>query len=1102
MNCLCSYVTGCKKYEMLFRAAGMVMIITAVTWPLQAQHATFTGPGAIRWDYVNGYAEVSGGAKTFTSYVPAFDKRSDESEISKMLQLDLEEVLKIQLRMKEFGLLAATQAGVTVDLELFAYDPNASGGIGNALYQVTLPVSSPTSYEGSVSKITYDLTQPHFDEQKLDYFDSDNILQMMKGARLYYWSTCKQAIQARDSHYFTRHRSNGVLYHLWGGFLRGMAHDTYLGDRLMRFPCGSNQRMRYQPVIMKITKHGDGLAHLKKVKIPGLGEKDVTALFGIGITASTPNLSGLTDPNPDRTENIAFYKDLGGIQVNKYYWGPINDENHVPYWIQAPVEAEKYLEGQGITMAKMDLSDPSKYRGLYDLKFTYRFKNPAERGTPNVPVGGDVIPEECMYADKPLGGQFDILSHAAAREGAIFGINGTYYDYYYRCIPSIRQYIKVNDQVMAYPTVTSHKLQGAFAFDFSQTPPVRFQAVDIHNPNATDAHPDNLGSYTEPNIFRELQGYPNIMSGGHYSYIRPDGTKSIYEFQVPLECQDGQTHPWPNLVSDATNYPFEEGQNGNYMVNDWKTLKWIVDPNNNEGWFYLACQRSADGYNGYYKDFFRCDKLDPGTQYYEQYRSLFTCIDSYRAVDEFGGQNRQIRKARTFVAWKNDQLYFVTVDGMRRVKNKKDEQGNDIGGTVKDDSQWGFTIEELGRFFDQMGFENLVHMDGGTSTEFFVNGRGMLQRTIKSFATLDGPLRQRYTSAFILVVPELNVDEIEGIGFNKQFLELDNLDPLKENKAILSLTPSLAKLTEHDGEGLLTSSFKVDQTEPADGAVIFSLSHDTYEHAQSLFVAGVGKIPASLADSLEGYEVCDDTERVAYRRALSRNNQAFYQVRVENNEVVSWSFTAPGQYQKYLDGQWHTFALYNLRDREGLVVDGEVYPQSRSYQPGTPFFNLGHLTHGMMGGMMLGGRYIVGQSKLSLDDVGFITNSEQLELLARETADCNALETSLVALTSAKQSYPMAGIYPGWHQAGGAYFLTMEEQKGMHAFAADTQGRNKFWGLMLHGERNLHAQNERLRFSSHWNNGNTSRYGAHRFINPPLGNGFITGSVSEELNQP
>lgn len=1037
-----------NKIKWMLKCFGILaLFITQWAPESVGQQATIEGEGTVFWDYKNNYAEIKGG-KSFTTYVAT---GGDESNIKKMVQMDMGNLFYIADRKREGGIMADLSVDGKVILEVFSYNPNTEGNIGEPIYQIELTEPS--------TNFTYKPLRTLFKRAYQFNIESDNIFEMMKVSKLYYWETCKQAIEASPYYEDFIQYQNDIEWEL--PFVKYLK--SWLGYSVNDGIDDCAKTMGMQPVVIKLTVEGDAI--VKRVKIPGIGEKDMAVLFGKPLAPKTINFAGLTDPTPDITEKIAYYPDLGGIQINKYYWGPMDNLNLIDYSVETPVEPEKYLEGQGITIAKMDMQSPDLYRGLYNLKFTYKFVDPRN--------GEDLIPEACIQVDKPLGGQFDVLSHAAARNGAVFGMNGTFYDYFYRCIPAIRQYIKIDDEVMSYPNVLSHKLKGAFAFDFTKTPPVQFQEISVTTPSVED-----LGSAVNRLVVQNLENYPNIMSGGHYSYIKknedgsfatkPDGSldKVVYAYTVPEECtidpdNPNDQYPWPNIPNSQNGkmYPWE----GDVPSEVWPTLKWITDKGNREGWAYLACPADkfggGPGYDGKYNELFGCSKLDPATQNYVEYRKLYNCVDSRRAVDEFGGQDRQIRKGRTFVAWKDNQLHFVTVDGIRLYRNRATgaiEAENESSHQIKDDAQRGFTVQELGRFFDQMGFENLVHMDGGTSTEFFVNGRGMLHKTIDTFATLDGPLRQRYTSAFILVVPEFHLDEIGGLGFNHQYLELDNTHSIERNKSVLSLTPSLAQLKEKGQHGgLLTASFKMEDTHDQNGSIIFSMSEDTYGHAKDIHLVGVGKMPNQLVDSLYKYQSNNLAQTARFRKEIQRNNQSFYTITVQNDRVVSWSFADPGQYDKYLDGAWHNFAHYRHKNSTNLVIDGQTHHVEEDTE--YAFFSQPNTTHAMMGSVMLNGAYITNASKINLDNVGFITNDQMIEELEISTNKplINTLEEFTTQAASTGDPYPFCG----WNNDSGAYLLQLEERNGMHAFATDLNGQNKFWGLQLNTERRRNDNN-------------------------------------------
>ena len=222
----------------------------------------------------------------------------------------------------------------------------------------------------------------------------------------------------------------------------------------------------------------------------------------------------------------------------------------------------------------------------------------------------------------------------------------------------------------------------------------------------------------------------------------------------------------------------------------------------------------------------------------------------------------------------------------------------------------GFTMDQISQFGQSLDLDFILNLDGGGSTESFVNGLGSTLITTEKPWDHEGHGYQRLIQNAIMLVPKLKTNQIKaynGIG-NLGYIEMDNRllsayryhehfpgnyrymmgnvehtsDPDKDDNyffsdrppvRLISLSPSLAKIKHYNetdnsytlkSGGIFSSRFKVDG-ENGEGAVLFSMSEDgTYVRKWSstknkeylsrdyrdYTIIGIGKIPSRLLERL------------------------------------------------------------------------------------------------------------------------------------------------------------------------------------------------------------------------------------------------------------
>uniref|UniRef100_UPI0024946BDC phosphodiester glycosidase family protein n=1 Tax=Ulvibacterium marinum TaxID=2419782 RepID=UPI0024946BDC len=710
-----------------------------------------------------------------------------------------------------------------------------------------------------------------------------------------------------------------------------------------------------------------------------------------------------------------------------------------------------------LNIAEVDFSQDSDLK----LQLDYVFKDPRSDkanfnpktfknsdGTPGILSAEELAKAKSMdlvepiMIDQPQSGMFDVVSHRAARAGALFAVNGAFYDYYYYCLPGVKTSLKVNGHWRYKPDIFNHRNTGALVFNKTDFDFIRNVRHDNYIKDAKgESYTEAKKAYGESG-----EGWPNLMSGGHFSELGKP-----YRFYMPKvneELKKKELYFWerPEVFYTMGNETIK-GQEDKGPIADrykeWNKEEFGI-------WARIACQRFDNSSNPYsFADAFKPDFFsNPRTVDFgmgdvslsvQDASNLYTTVDYLRYPHEFGVQKR----GRTFIAKKGNHFYIITADGLYSptcLYGGKEHQAEYYAKTAP-----GLTIDELSDLSQKLEFESLLNLDGGGSSTFFVNGQGMLQSPYAGFA--EGPMQQRYLSTTLMVVPKIIPDNIKSESFeNKSHLNFDNsslakarYQPTHEVLCIdkkgdeqyldgtivpyntwpqvqaLSLTPSLEKFTEvgdANQGGIVAGNFKAE----GEGAILFAMSENgQYEKkkdaatnkdldevlndtARSLFVIGIGKMPKELIDMLELLgSTITNADEASLNYSVKKNNQSFYAVLINDQKIEYFLFideSSTGAHKKYIDGQWHNFSLGFLWDavqkkfREYVVfVDGEgvlekkiEIPHLSSGIKGFNLFNAKHVTHAMIGAIPLKGGYVTGpESNLSVDNYMFVVGAEATE---------------------------------------------------------------------------------------------------------------------------
>ena len=321
----------------------------------------------------------------------------------------------------------------------------------------------------------------------------------------------------------------------------------------------------------------------------------------------------------------------------------------------------------------------------------------------------------------------------------------------------------------------------------------------------------------------------------------------------------------------------------------------------------------------------------------------------------------------------------------------------------------------------------------------------------------------------VLVLPNLHVEESQ---FAKQE-DWPSVGVVDLTKIISSLNNTAAP------NGAIVGNFNAGKSSlGTEGAILFSMSEDyamlqdgeyknkfpESEHGKvrSLFLIGVGKIPSIIIDLLESYTTKNAANADDYNFLKSQvdNNQGMYVVVVDDNKVVHF-FKDTNANTKYLDGNWHTFAIYSFkagtsrqqRTADGLtiVVDGQEVAKREiaffSSDNTTVFFDITQdvnlvqnvndgetiikdknrrLTHSLLGACMVKGRYVMPtKSNLMLDNVGIFVGESAISGLFGSSTSITNVNKMIALSTTMEQG---SNFFATYTPTTGGFIMNFNEQ--------------------------------------------------------------------------
>ncbi len=545
-------------------------------------------------------------------------------------------------------------------------------------------------------------------------------------------------------------------------------------------------------------------------------------------------------PQPDSINPVKDFEEYGFVidrenyGPNKY-WQYKNYPSKVLLYDRSSKDTLGFIDmylgvgeqrRQRVTRVKLDLNNTSDE---FDLRIGYKFNpKPSDGFKSYDPAKGTQQNMNCFEnVSVPANDWMDIPSRVMAREGAVLIVNGTVYDFDYNGLPGVVPFIKINNNIKAKPQILSFKGEACFAWNWG----VNKKATLF--PRQKEVPGTNMQE-TLSNLFQqETNTFPNAMSG--MTYMTGNELYDIKSLQPQWMIQ------YPSF-SDP------------YLATSGTALRCYLS-----NFDTAACKSSLAEYGG-----------DPAPKE-EGWNDCTSLMDDAKvqrisslAYQQYPASFDYVANARTFVAQKGNELTIGISDG--DLGNPQDYRGVYLSKTM------GFRNWELSNYSRYKKYDRLLNLDGGSSTQMWLNGRGPLQYW-GGYPLKDdnqGPYYSRLVSSFLMLVPKFHTDQIKKeLSENKILTILDNSDISfnyddnvdgDKDKAFISLSPCLDKLSSDDGAGIMAGWYGL-LNNGAKGAILFYKGEDAYypdtrgksrviPQLRNLTTLGAGSVPRPLLDSL------------------------------------------------------------------------------------------------------------------------------------------------------------------------------------------------------------------------------------------------------------
>lgn len=741
-------------------------------------------------------------------------------------------------------------------------------------------------------------------------------------------------------------------------------------------------------------------------------------------------------PAPDKTELIQQI-DEAGLVINKEfyadnsYWQPKNFPNEIEMRAFNPADGQAYpgkilgyLDGQlrphairrqMITTAQFDLGNSSDE---YDLQMAYRFNVNSNDGLKSYdPTLGTEQKMDCFeYTSIPLNHWFDIPSRVMARSGAVFIANGGVYDFDYNGLPGVVPFVKKNNLYKGQPQILSFKGEAVFGWKWGTNK----SATILSRPK--DVPATNIAGFLSGMFKTETGSYPNVMGAMTYmtgpnlydiKALQPDWMKNYPPFpSYYLTANRCFFAPLsPKCGGTEVTAPIQEG---------WNDCSMLQTDN--------AIQRFS-------------------TLAYRQFQKTFDDVPN----------------ARTFIAMKGNKLDIGLIDGDLGV-------GDDLKAKIATKTL-GMHVYEESQFAIKRGYDQFVNLDGGSSSQIWLNGRGPLQM-MNSYILKDdnqGPYYSRLVSSFIMLVPKLHKelinenpvlqvtpDKVPYFDNRDISFRYDDKVDLNKKKGFIDLSPCQDSLKAADGAyGYIAGNFYGRSSGIfIDGGVLFYIGEDMYypetkglsevrPKLRNLLVIGVGKVLPSLIDTVSKLPMSDGSDPSAFRTKIVSDQMSFYYIKVYDGKVVEYLFNIDGKYKYLGNAVSHYFSIEAgdprgsktfFVDRDDLTGEAHTYFHFDGSDKG--FLNMGTTTHAYLGALNLDGRFLTGNIAIAPYNFIFAVGKRALDKI---TPYINLIDFSL----SFNQMPALGNLY----FENGIFALQCLEKKGQHVFGI---GKNKtFYGLRL-----------------------------------------------------
>jgi hypothetical protein len=716
-----------------------------------------------------------------------------------------------------------------------------------------------------------------------------------------------------------------------------------------------------------------------------------------------------------------------------------------------------YMDGKGrqgeqraqrVIITQFDLDNQSDE---YDLRIGYKFNPSKEDGfDPRKSDGVEQVMDCFEFVRVPHNDWMDIPSRMMERNGALWVVNGSVYDFDYNGLPGVVPYIKKNGVIKAQPQILSYKGEAAFAWKWGaeKKADIFARPKDI---------PDSNMATTLKGLYSETETFPNVL--GAMTYMKKGSYYDIKALQ-------------PQWMLDYKRFApaYLGGTNGS-----GHTVRCVL-ANLSSG-----CEEVwAEGYTPAKLDdgWNNCDNLK-----HDEYIKRFSAL----AYQQYETLFDYLPNSRTYVAIKGKKLDIGIVDG-------------DYGKapSYAFTKKWGMTNWELSNYMRYKGYDKFVNLDGGSSSQIWLNGRGPLHDW-KGYPLKEdnqGPYNSRLVSSFMLLVPKVKQAQIIPITYDERHLTLDNSardfdysdsTDHSADKAFVSLGTGLPLLDRGDDPeyAVVAGNFSIENTSDAKGAILYYIGEDMYYEDtegkrevipvyRNATLIGVGKMPKRLNDALQTMKPWDNTDtEISNRwfRNIKENEQSFYYVRTYNGRVQQFFFYKLGS-QRFIDNIWHSFmvrrTIKNGKPSLSVVVDNITVSDqgnfSYSYSGGQETDPVKiKATHAAIGAANHDGRFITGNAKLKVDNFLFIIGRKAMEKFSEEDfAEINEDLTN---------DHDLSSIEPSIYSNSSVYAFQFEETEGHHSFSASEvpydeakyKGdstdflTNRLYGLNLNVERVSHA---------------------------------------------